>query len=174
MAATVEKHYDGKASQYSSRAAALAVRNSGALIQYKRHANGVKRRMIEQYAGGAALLVDLGCGRGGDIGKWRDARVQRVVALDLSAKQLDEAKRRACDGSAAARAATAIEWHHGSMLDPSLLARLDLRGAADAVTTQFAQQYAFSSEACASRTLGAASSLLRPGGVMFGLSLIHI
>ena len=42
--------------------------------------------------------MELGCGRGGDISKWRDAGVRRVVALDLSAEQLEEARRRAQSG----------------------------------------------------------------------------
>ena len=143
-----------------SRSAALATRNQGALIAYKKHANAVKRRQIEQYAGGTNLLVDLGCGRGGDINKWREARVRHVMALDLSAAQLDEARRRAGQDPSRHTASTTIDWHHLSMLQPDLLQTLQphLAGshAADAVTAQFAIQYAFSDEHTASRVLGVA------------------
>ena len=41
---------------------------------------------------------------------------------------------------------------------------------ADAVTVQFALQYAFSSEHVASSVLRDASAMLRPGGVFFGVA----
>ena len=168
----VELHYDAQANNHYSRGAALAARNAGSLIQYKKHANAVKRRMIEQYAGRKHMLIDLGCGRGGDIGKWRDARLERVVALDLSAKQLDEARMRAKDGRGGKKPSThtSILWLHGSFLDPELRARMPPAGTADAVASQFALQYAFGSEAYASRVVGAAASMLRPGGVFFGVA----
>ena len=66
----------------------MAARNSGALIGYKKFANAVKRRQINAYCRGATLLVDLGCGRGGDLQKWQEAGVASVLALDLSAAQV--------------------------------------------------------------------------------------
>jgi mRNA (guanine-N7-)-methyltransferase len=73
---------------------ALATRRSCVLYTYKRYANAVKRQLIISYARGANCLVDVGCGRGGDISKWRDACVKNVVATDLSAAQLEEARAR--------------------------------------------------------------------------------
>ena len=176
--ADVERHYDAQASLHVSRSAALATRRSGALYVYKKHANAVKRRMIEEFAGNASLLVDLGCGRGGDINKWKEARIRQVIALDLSAAQLDEARRR--NGQDPSRQKTLITWLHASMMQPDLLEFLrphlaaaagasHLSGA-DAVCAQFAIQYAFGSEEVASRTLGVAASLLRAGGVFFGVA----
>jgi SAM-dependent methyltransferase len=128
----------------------MAQRKAGALIKYKEYANNVKRRMVKQYAAKVGLLLDLGCGRGGDLSKWRDAGVAHVVAMDLSAEQLEDALRREHDGGkggkrAAARAAaravaraaagaragaraaagsreggTRISWLQGSLLDASL------------------------------------------------------
>ena len=167
----VERHYDAQANQSTSRAEAMQRRNAGALIKYKKHANAVKRRMIEQYASGAPLLVDLGCGRGGDINKWREARIRNVVALDLSAQQLDEARRR--ENQDPSRRHTDIAWLHKSMMAPDLLETLRPKlpaPAADAVAAQFAIQYAFGIESTASRVLGVASALLRDGGVFFGVA----
>ncbi|KAL1510669.1 hypothetical protein AB1Y20_006966 [Prymnesium parvum] len=167
----VERHYDSQASEGHARRQVLAVRERGALINYKRFANAVKRRMILQYAG--RTLVDVGCGRGGDINKWREARVQRVIALDLSSAQLKEARRRAAEGSGrGGGGGTEIEWRHRSMLAPGLASELlpCLRGGADAVAAQFALQYAFRSEACAAALLGQVAALLREGGVFFGVA----
>ena len=84
----VETHYDSQAFQHQSRSQAMAVRNSGALISYKKFANAVKRRQIAEYAGGATLLVDLGCGRGGDLQKWQEAGGEALVESGLLAMPL--------------------------------------------------------------------------------------
>ena len=172
MADDVQRHYDAQAdTNNTSRASALAKRSSGVLIKYKKHANAVKRRMVDQYAANASLLVDLGCGRGGDLNKWFSSRIRRVVALDLAAAQLDEAKRRALQDPA--RHGTHLTWLHGSMIDPNLAAIVQpaLTGAlADAVAAQFALQYAFGDEATANRVLSCAASLLREGGIFFGVA----
>jgi len=173
-----ETHYDAQANDpQQSRAAALAKRKGGALYKYKLFANAVKRRMYGAYARGAPAIVELGCGRGGDISKWRDARVRRVIALDLSSAQLDEARRREGQGGGrggggkGGGGGTQIEWRHASMLQPDLAASLRPRlpddGAA-AVVSQFAVHYAFESEASASALLAQVAALLRPGGVFFG------
>ena len=69
----VESHYDGQANLSVPRGAYMQQRKSGPLIKYKEFANSVKRRMYAEYAQGVSSLVDLACGRGGDISKWRDA-----------------------------------------------------------------------------------------------------
>ena len=167
-----ERHYDAQANQHVSRESALATRNAGVLIKYKKHANAVKRRQVDQYAGGANLLVDLGCGRGGDINKWCSSNIGNVVAMDLSSLQLSEARRRADQDPSCRKGSTAITWLHASMLQPDLLEflRPKLSELADAVTVQFAIQFAFGSEETASRVLGVASSLLRDGGTLFGVA----
>ena len=168
----VEVHYDAQAGHHRSRGEALAVRNAGALIAYKKFANAVKRRMISEYSPGAALLVDIGCGRGGDISKWRDAKVQHVVAMDLSDAQLREAKTREMRDRASS---TVIDWVHGSMMSPDLKALL--RSAAprapsqaDAVAAMFALQYAFGCAENASQVVAASAAMLSEGGVFFGVA----
>ena len=70
----------------------------------------------------AGSLLDLGCGRGGDLSKWREAEVQRVLGMDLSADQLEDARRRAKDGGA--RNTTQLEWMQGSLVDQALEEKL--------------------------------------------------
>ena len=168
---TVERHYDAQASNNVSRTDALRRRKKGALINYKRHANAVKRLMIERYAGRCRLLVDLGCGRGGDINKWREASVCRVIALDLSSAQLDEARRR--ERQDPSRNRTDVSWIHASMTQPDLhavLRPLLAHERADAIACQFAVQYAFDREETISRVLGVVSETLQEGGVFFGVA----
>jgi len=104
MASAIEQHYDAQAAPAAGAAAggareALAARRSGVLFWYKLFANCVKRELITAFATDANCLVDLGCGRGGDLAKWRGAHVRHVIAIDLSSAQLDEARVRACPPS---------------------------------------------------------------------------
>jgi len=78
-----------------TEAAALTLDNlQGPAIQLKKFHNDVKRELIKTFAGGARRLLDLGCGRGGDLHKWADAGIKHVVGVDLSPKEIEEAKRR--------------------------------------------------------------------------------
>ena len=170
----VETHYDHQANKQISRGQYMAHRKVGPLIKYKDFANKVKRRMFKQYAKNAASLIDLGCGRGGDISKWRDANAQHVLAMDLSAEQLDECRKRE-KSSGQSKSATRITWLQGSILDAELELKLrplmpaaSQAGGADAVAVMFAVQFAFSSPQHADQLLQTISSLLKPGGYFFG------
>lgn len=175
-ASGVQVHYDSQAHKHTNLRDALAARRAGVLFTYKRYANSIKRQLIQSHARDARLLIDIGCGRGGDIAKWRDARVHHVVAMDLSAAQLDEARSRETDGrGGGGRAHTAIAWRQLSMLAPDFAEELEPEvarggggGGADAISAMFCVQFAFGSEAVASALLRQVSSLLRPGGVFFG------
>jgi len=70
------------------------VHGQGPAIQLKKFHNDVKRELIKAYAGGASRLLDLACGRGGDMKKWADAQIAEVVGVDLSPKEIEEAQRR--------------------------------------------------------------------------------
>jgi len=90
----VQSHYNKQANLNKNQMQVMKQRKNGPLIKYKDFANSVKRRMYAEYAQGVSSLVDLACGRGGDISKWRDAGAQNVIAMDLSAAQLEDARNR--------------------------------------------------------------------------------
>ena len=152
--------------------------------------------MFKQYARNAASLLDLGCGRGGDLSKWREAGVRNVLAMDLSADQLEDARRRENDGKGGGKGKggggkggggkgggrggkeTVITWMQGSLLDAnleqSLLAQLPSQqqqaasDGADAVAIMFAVQFAFVSRERADCLIRTIATMLKPGGVFFG------
>jgi len=171
-ASGVARHYDGQARRgcRGSTGQALAARRQGVLIRYKRFANSVKHQLISTHARDATCLVDLGCGRGGDLGKWRAANVRRVVAIDLSAGQLAEGRARGRAGGRRER--TQVVWRQHDVLHPALAALvapdLGCTRAADAVSAMFSLQFAFADERAASGLLSQVSAMLRPGGIFFG------
>jgi 2-polyprenyl-3-methyl-5-hydroxy-6-metoxy-1,4-benzoquinol methylase len=90
-----KRHYDAHAkTPVGSRKDALRQRQQGPAIQLKKFHNDVKRELINTYSRGSRRLLDLACGRGGDLNKWADADIREVVGVDLSPKEIDEAKRR--------------------------------------------------------------------------------
>ena len=174
----VERHYDKQAQHSKSRKRAIQERKKGKLYNYKRFANAVKRNMFKKYAKNATLLLDLGCGRGGDIAKWRDANIRKVLAIDLSNEQLQEAKRRDKEDLSKRRGACSrIEFIHTSMMQPELAKILLARPEStfdqtkfSCICAQFAIQYAFSSEKSACDLLRQVGELLDDGGLFFGIA----
>ena len=73
---------------------ALRARKQGAALPLKQYHNRIKRELINAFAGGAPRLLDLACGRGGDLHKWTAAGVEYVMAVDLSPGEIQEAARR--------------------------------------------------------------------------------
>lgn len=47
------------------------------------------RHLIGRFKGKAKSLVDLGCGKGGDLGKWIDAGFTKVLGMDLYSDNLN-------------------------------------------------------------------------------------
>jgi len=73
---------------------ALRARKQGAALPLKQYHNRIKRELITAFAGGAPRLLDLACGRGGDLHKWTAAGVEYVRGVDLSPGEIEEARRR--------------------------------------------------------------------------------
>lgn len=84
----VQRHYDAVHMKTQHE------RAKGPLFQLKQFHNQVKRDLLEEYADCAGKLLDICCGRGGDLHKWIRCGIQRVVAVDISSLELREARAR--------------------------------------------------------------------------------
>lgn len=74
---------------------ALRSRSEGAALPLKQYHNSIKRELINAFSGGpGSSLLDLACGRGGDVWKWMDAGLRYVLGVDLSPGEVAEAARR--------------------------------------------------------------------------------
>ena len=71
-----QRHYDGHARAFGSDADALRARSQGPGFPLKQYHNQVKRQLVQHFARNTAALLDLACGRGGDLQKWADAGVR--------------------------------------------------------------------------------------------------
>ena len=122
--------------------------------------NRLKRELIFRHLPLGARVLDLGAGRGGDLLKYRAARVRALVACEPDPRAFAELRRRAANVFPAAA------------LVPGDVLQLPLLPAPqhfDAVASFFALQYLFRDEDYARACIERVARLLRPGGKLFGV-----
>lgn len=73
---------------------ALQQRSKSVTYELKRFHNSRKRELVQALSWCADAVLDLACGRGGDIQKWLGAGVQTVLGIDISANEVEEARAR--------------------------------------------------------------------------------
>ncbi|KAI0350092.1 hypothetical protein OH77DRAFT_1102371 [Trametes cingulata] len=113
-------------------------------------------------------VLDMGCGKGGDLTKWAKANVAEYVGLDIAAVSIDQARQRHLTSRGARFVADffALDCYSHVLSDalpPTLLAT-----PFDVVSMQFCMHYAFESEVKARTMLKNVSTWLRPGGIFVG------
>lgn len=93
----VAKHYDnlpekGRESRVESR-----------IYHMRSFNNWTKSMLINEYLeklrkaegfNGNISVLDIGCGKGGDLNKWQKGRVSRVIGLDIAATSIEQCKAR--------------------------------------------------------------------------------
>ena len=154
--------YDTRATETTSchdrlrgNAAALKIRH-----------NTVKRALIEwvgrQCPGGR--LLDIGCGRGGDLRKWIAAALSYAKGLDISHLELHEARRRYREMG---KVVTACEFQWCDRLGIDVWD--DPEAPYDCISSMFSLHYFWGSSETAHALMAFVSRNLRPGGYFVGI-----
>lgn len=91
---SMESHYDRHAGKFESSNDARKSRREGPAAPLKIFHNRIKTALIQRFAGGVDRLLDMCCGRGGDLWKWADAGVRFVRGIDLSPMEIEDARHR--------------------------------------------------------------------------------
>ncbi|KNZ75424.1 mRNA cap guanine-N7 methyltransferase [Termitomyces sp. J132] len=154
------------------------------IIGLKNFNNWVKSVLITRFAHPAlAAVLDMGCGKGGDMTKWAKARVCELVGVDIAAVSIDQARSRWETLRPPKFAATfaALDCYTQPLtnafppdllgMDPSygLDSDVSLTGEPfDVVSMQFCMHYAFETEQKARCMLDNVSRFLRRGGSFIG------
>jgi mRNA (guanine-N7-)-methyltransferase len=60
----------------------------------KRFHNNIKRDLLKKYVNNNDTIIDLGCGKGGDMHKWINTKVKYVKGYDINKEYLKEAESR--------------------------------------------------------------------------------
>ncbi|CAM8906286.1 unnamed protein product [Rhodiola kirilowii] len=168
IAQKVADHYSARTNQ------TLEQREASPIIHLKKLNNWIKSVLIQLYTRKGDSVLDLACGKGGDLIKWDKAMIGYYVGIDIAAGSVEDCRTR-YNGEAD---------HHRWRKKYSFPARLivgdcfDLKIPLDKVlerdapfdicSCQFAMHYSWSNEARARRALANISALLRPGGTFIG------
>jgi mRNA (guanine-N7-)-methyltransferase len=137
-------------------------RDSGPGAKLKTFHNDIKKLLYQTFAPNVSSLLDLGCGRGGDIHKWKHSGIKFVKAIDLSPMSIEEAKNR----YSKMKSPGELQVHFETM--DLRFSQLHNLGVFDAVSCMFAFHYFFESEDILRNVLSNISSHLKSNGFFFG------
>ncbi|KAA8526906.1 hypothetical protein F0562_008865 [Nyssa sinensis] len=178
FARKVADHYSARTNQ------TLEEREASPIIHLKKLNNWIKSVLIQLYARRGDAVLDLACGKGGDLIKWDKAKIAYYVGIDIAEGSVElsidllfffciEDCRTRYNGDAD---------HHqrrkkftfparlicGDCFEVRLDKVLEDDAPFDICSCQFAMHYSWSTEARARRALANVSALLRPGGIFIG------
>lgn len=126
--------------------------------------NWIKSCLIAEFTPPRAVVLDLCCGKGGDLPKWCSAAIRHWVAADIAGESVKAAEER----YESRRTSFSALFVTTDCFETRLSEHLDGRLWFDLVNCQFALHYAFSSEARVLTLLRNASDRLKNGGWFIG------
>ncbi|KAJ7109177.1 mRNA capping enzyme-domain-containing protein [Mycena epipterygia] len=161
----------------------VAQRETSPIIGLKSFNNWVKSVLITRFAHPALAasrvvgrgpraprgkVLDMGCGKGGDMTKWAKARAAEVLAVDIAAVSVDQARSRwqQLRGPSFDATFAALDCYTEPLSKAFSPAKLAT--PFDVVSMQFCMHYAFESIQKARCMLENVSRWLRPGGAFIG------
>ena len=147
--ATVEKHYD---------AIPTGVRSESSVIALRKYNNWIKSMLIALTTKRDDFVLDLGSGKGGDLGKWCHAKIGLLTSVDISEKSLEHAKERYMKMKDCQMSTV---WIHANPYADIL----DTERVNDIVSSQFSFHYAFGSPENAEMAVRNIAENLRTGGL---------
>ncbi|EIN08070.1 guanine-N(7)-methyltransferase [Punctularia strigosozonata HHB-11173 SS5] len=113
-------------------------------------------------------VLDMGCGKGGDLIKWAKSPVREYVGLDIAAVSVEQARGRyqTLKGSPFLATFAALDCYTHPL--SAALTPAQLSVPFDVVSMQFCMHYAFETVQKVRRMLENVSKWLRPGGIFLG------
>lgn len=140
--------------------------------------NWVKSVLIQEHTdklrekdyGRRVRVLDICCGKGGDLSKWQKARVDRVIFADIASVSVEQCEKRyedlykRCRGRLFSAEFIAADCTKETLRDKYLDPSINF----DVVSCQFGFHYSFESLAQARRMLSNISECIKPDGYFFG------
>lgn len=144
-------------------------RNLSPIIKLRNFNNAIKYMLIDKYTHQGNIVVELGCGKGGDLRKYGAAGISQFVGIDISNASIQEAHKRYrsmknLDYQVILITGDCFGESLGSVVEPFPQCRFPC----DVVSAQFCLHYAFETEEKARRTMINVTKSLRIGGYFFG------
>ncbi|QPG73675.1 hypothetical protein FOA43_000988 [Brettanomyces nanus] len=131
--------------------------------------NCIKYILISKYATRGGNVLDLGCGKGGDLAKWGLTQISSYVGIDISDQSIKEAihryRKSRCQFHAIFATGDAFNTQVPEIVAPF---KNEVNLQFDTVSMQFCLHYAFANEETARRMLENVSRSLKLGGMFIG------
>lgn len=166
IARKVADHYSARTNQ------TLEEREASPIIHLKKLNNWIKSVLIQLYAKRGDAVLDLACGKGGDLIKWDKAMIGYYVGIDIAKGSIEDCRTRYNGDADHHQRRKKFGFPARLICGDCFEVRLDEALADDApfdvCSCQFALHYSWSTEARARRALANISALLRPGGTFIG------
>lgn len=166
-----ESHHRLIAQHYSARRnCTVEEREASPIIHLKKLHNWIKAVLIGMHVRRGNSVLDVACGKGGDLAKWQKAEVKQYVGVDVVESSLQQAWKRYTElkGVNGGFAATFICADCFAESMRALVAGHAPLGGFDICSCQFALHYSWSSMARARAALANVAALLKPGGHFIG------
>jgi SAM-dependent methyltransferase len=125
--------------------------------EVRRHHNNIKRELIKRVTQKNNYVLDVGCGMGGDLKKWKSIGGVKLFACDPDKDALAEAKNRS------ETIGIKVSLYPGDITNVQLPAQ-----TFDVICYNFSIQYCFESEKLFHLTLDYIVHHLKVGGKLFG------
>lgn len=171
-------HTDSAVAQHYNKRRDIGrdAREFSPIIPLKRFNNWTKSALISLYGRGThqgsagTRVLDMGCGKGGDLLKWHKQHPSMLVMVDIAEVSVAQAKDRYLEGHFKWAAEFYAFDCFRSRLDEKIPAAV-LDPGFDSVSLQFCMHYGWDSEEHARTMLENVARFLRPGGHFIGTTL---
>lgn len=174
-----EGHSRRVASHYNSQPeTGLAARSQSRIFYMRNFNNWLKSVLIGEILDRVrqsrrdVSVLDLGCGKGGDLLKWRKGRISHLVCADIAAISVEQCQNRYDDmkrRSSPHERIFSAEFIAADCTKEVLSERLrDPLMSFDVCSCQFVYHYSFETQQQADMMLRNACQQLRPGGFFIG------
>lgn len=155
----VAKHYNERPE------VGVEKRKESKIIRLRSFNNWVKSVMIQRYVRQRDTVLDMGCGKGGDLNKMAKARIGHLIGADVAHVSLEQMQERY---NGLRHKTFTAEFHALDCFVDHLTPRLLSDRPIDVVSMQFSLHYAFESVTKVRCMLDNISSRLRRGGHFIG------
>lgn len=135
------------------------------IIRMRSFNNWVKSVLINLHTRPSARVLDLCCGKGGDLNKWAKVQISEYVACDTAPVSVQQAAERY---NSMDNVTFRPQLLVGDCFDVRLADYFSDDTVFDVVSCQFAVHYAFENESRVRRMLLNVTERLRPGGFFIG------
>jgi len=139
-------------------------RKQSKAINIRNANNFIKLSLIKQYAKKGGSVLDLGCGKGGDLLKYASVGILEYVGVDIADVSIEDAKIRYNKLETYSASEFSYLFKASFVVQDAYCNPIYLNKEFDLISSQFSFHYAFYNDKCIETAVENISKHLKPGG----------